>query len=66
MSALAVINSEYQLFRLSDGEKAEGRAGEHFAVLLKANGPGNCAVKVSCYMSDGSRKTVPFEFEIER
>lgn len=66
MSALEIINSEHQIFLLKDAQKAEGKAGSHFAVLLRANSEGNCDVTVSCEMSDGSKKNVPFAFEIEK
>jgi hypothetical protein len=66
LSAVEIMTTGNVLFLLNAGEKAEGKAGAHFAVLLRANSPGRCPVTVTCKMSDGSTKRVPFEFEIEK
>lgn len=66
VGVLEIINSGKPIAALKPGQKAEGKDGHYFAVLLKANSPGDCAVQVNCEMSDGTTKQVPFQFKIKQ
>ena len=66
LTALDVISSGRPLQMPKAGEKAEGKDVPCFAVLLRANAAGGCNVVLTCEMSDGSQKKVPFEFKVSK
>ena len=65
MSALQVVTSQNCLFQLANAESATGVPGSYFGVLVRANSSGMCPVTVTATMSDGSQRTVTFQFQID-
>ena len=66
LTVLDVLPTEHALYLQKLPEKNGTKSGTYFAVLVKANAEGNCSVVLTCEMSDGSTKKVPFQFKVEK
>ncbi len=66
LTVVDVLPSERQLFMLKPKEQADAKNGAYFAVLVRANAEGECGLVLTCEMSDGSSKKLPFQFKVEK
>lgn len=65
LTVVDVLPTEHELHPAKK-EKGEGKPASHFAVLVRANAEGECGLELSCEMSDGSVRKVPFQFKVEK
>jgi hypothetical protein len=66
LTVVDVLPTGQELPMTRPKDKPADKSAACFAVLVRANAAGECGLLLTCQMSDGSVKKVPFQFKVEK
>jgi hypothetical protein len=66
LTVVDVLPTGQELPMTRPKDKPADKSAACFAVLVRANAEGECGLLLTCAMSDGSERKVPFQFKIEK
>ena len=66
LTVVDVLPTGQELPMTRPKDKPADKSAPCFAVLVRANTAGECGLLLTCEMSDGSERKVPFQFKVEK